>query len=97
MPIASIDGVQVNRAVYGEGSRLLMLAPDGFDSTIESWWTRGVWKQLRPLDALSARTLRQLVLGSEFPALMPPRQNAETVKRWTLGSVAAAKIRRGTV
>ena len=56
-----------------------------------------MWKQLRPLDALSARTLRQLILGSEFPALMPPRQNAETVKRWILDSVAAAKIGRGTV
>ena len=53
MPTATIDGLRVNYVVKGEGIPLLMLAPGGFDSTIESWWTRGVWKDLRPLDALS--------------------------------------------
>jgi len=39
MPVASIDGLPVNYVVKGEGTPLLMLAPGGFDSTIESWWT----------------------------------------------------------
>ena len=54
MSSAQIGGLHVNYVVKGEGTPLLMLAPGGFDSTIESWWTRGVWKDLRPLDALSA-------------------------------------------
>ena len=54
MSSARIDGLHVNFVVKGEGTPLLMLAPGGFDSTIESWWTRGVWKDLNPLDALSA-------------------------------------------
>ncbi len=30
-----------------------MLAPGGFDSNIDGWPTRGVWKDLRPLDTLA--------------------------------------------
>ncbi len=37
MPVASIDGIEVNDVVKGEGTPLLMLAPGGFDSTVESW------------------------------------------------------------
>ena len=53
MSVATIDGLRVNYVVKGEGIPLLMLAPGGLDSTIESWSTRGVWKDLRPLDALA--------------------------------------------
>ena len=45
MPSALINGLKVNYAVQGEGRPLLMLAPGGFDSTLESWWTRGVSQQ----------------------------------------------------
>ena len=37
MPVARLDAISVNYAVKGEGTPLLMLAPGGFDSTIESW------------------------------------------------------------
>jgi pimeloyl-ACP methyl ester carboxylesterase len=30
-----------------------MLAPGGFDATMEKWETAGVWKDMRPLDTLS--------------------------------------------
>jgi len=52
MPYATIAGINLNYLVQGNGPPLIMLAPGGFDSTIESWSTRGVWKDLRPLDAL---------------------------------------------
>ena len=52
MPYATIDGLQINYVVLGSGPPLIMLAPGGFDSTTEGWSTRGVWKDLRPLDAL---------------------------------------------
>lgn len=53
MPSAIIDGLKVDYVVRGEGPPLLMLAPGGFDSTIESWRTRGVWKDLLPLETLA--------------------------------------------
>ena len=31
-----------------------MLAPGGFDATMEKWTTAGVWKGMRPLDSLSS-------------------------------------------
>ena len=53
MPQASIDGLKINYVVKGEGPPLIMLAPGGFDSNIDGWSTRGVWKDMRPLDALA--------------------------------------------
>ena len=53
MPHATIDGLKINYVVKGEGPPLLMLAPGGFDSNIDGWSTRGVWKDLHPLDALA--------------------------------------------
>jgi pimeloyl-ACP methyl ester carboxylesterase len=52
MPYATIAGLKINYLVQGGGPPLIMLAPGGFDSTIEGWSTRGVWKELRPLDTL---------------------------------------------
>ena len=52
MPHATIDGLKINYVVEGSGPPLIMLAPGGFDSNILGWSTRGVWKDLRPLDAL---------------------------------------------
>ena len=138
MSSAIIDGIKVNYIVKGEGLPLIMLAPGGFDSTIDSWEKRGVWQSLRPLDALtktfrmiaydrreagtsggrieqlmaikhpsfimagddashstsSAHQLRELIPGSVLSPLMPPQQNAETVQRWILDSVAAGEKMR---
>lgn len=54
MPTAMIDGLEVSYATYGSGPPLLMLAPGGFDATMEKWATAGVWKDLRPLDSLAS-------------------------------------------
>jgi pimeloyl-ACP methyl ester carboxylesterase len=54
MPTARIDGLEVSYVTRGSGPALLMLAPGGFDATMEKWTTAGVWKGLRPLDTLSS-------------------------------------------
>jgi pimeloyl-ACP methyl ester carboxylesterase len=53
MPTATIDGLEVNYVTRGSGPALLMLAPGGFDATMEKWKTAGVWKGMQPLDALA--------------------------------------------
>ena len=53
MPTATIDGLTVNYVTRGSGPALLMLAPGGFDATMEKWKTAGVWKGMQPLDALA--------------------------------------------
>ena len=53
MPIAIIDGLKVNLHVQGSGPHLLMLAPGGFNSTIESWTRGGVWKEMDAINTLS--------------------------------------------
>ena len=52
MPIATIDGLKVNYVVKGSGPPLLMLAPGGFDASMDKWETTGAWKIARPLDSL---------------------------------------------
>ena len=54
MATATIDGLEVNYAMRGSGPALLMLAPGGFDATLEKWTTAGVWKGMRPLDTLTS-------------------------------------------
>lgn len=54
MPTATIDGLEVSYVTRGGGPPLLMLAPGGFDATMEKWTTAGVWKGMRPLDTLSS-------------------------------------------
>jgi len=53
MPVAVIDGLQVNYHVQGSGPHLLMLAPGGFNSTIERWTSGGVWKEMDAIHTLS--------------------------------------------
>lgn len=53
MPTATIDGLEVAYVTRGSGPALLMLAPGGFDATMEKWTTAGVWKGMRPLEALA--------------------------------------------
>ena len=47
MPTAMIDHLEVNYVTRGSGPALLMLAPGGFDATMEKWATAGVWKGMR--------------------------------------------------
>ena len=53
MATATIDGLQVNYMARGKGPALLMLAPGGFDATMEKWSSAGVWKGMQPLDTLA--------------------------------------------
>ncbi|MCF3962159.1 alpha/beta fold hydrolase [Streptomyces fuscigenes] len=50
---AEIAGLRTRYRVTGEGPALLMFSPGGFDSTLESWRTVGVYKRLNLLDHLS--------------------------------------------
>jgi len=52
---ALADGITTRYEVIGTGPPLLMLSPGGFDSTLESWRTVGVYRQLDLLERLSAR------------------------------------------
>lgn len=54
MPSVTLGGIRCTYEVNGEGVALLMLAPGGFDSTIDGWQTRGAWKALQPREALAA-------------------------------------------
>jgi len=53
MPQATINGLKINCAVHGNGPPMIMLSPGGFDSNIDGWSSRSVWKELRPLETLA--------------------------------------------
>jgi len=53
MATATIDGLTVNYMTRGSGPPLLMLAPGGFDASMERWSLSGVWKGMRPFETLS--------------------------------------------
>lgn len=53
MSTAVIDGIEVYYEIYGSGPPLLMLAPGGFDSTIEKWRVSTAWKGLDALAKLA--------------------------------------------
>ncbi len=53
MSTAVIDGIEVYYEIYGSGPPLLMLAPGGFDSTIEKWRVSMAWKGLDALEELA--------------------------------------------
>ena len=55
MPYTEIHGINIHYEVRGSGPPLLMMAPGGFDSTIEKWTTSGVWSELRPLETITSR------------------------------------------
>ena len=46
MPVAEIDGLEVYYETRGSGAPLLMLAPGGFDSTIDKWLNATAWKEI---------------------------------------------------
>jgi pimeloyl-ACP methyl ester carboxylesterase len=55
VPTAVADGIRTRYEVTGDGPPLLMFSPGGFDSTLESWRTVGIYKRLNLLDHLSQR------------------------------------------
>src|SRR5256712_13072045 len=52
MPTAVIDGIATRYEVIGSGPPLLMYAPGGFNATVETWSTQGVYAKIRLLDHL---------------------------------------------
>lgn len=55
MPYSEINGINIHYEVRGSGAPLLMMAPGGFDSTIEKWTTSGIWAEMKPLETLTSR------------------------------------------
>ncbi|HET6368729.1 MAG TPA: alpha/beta hydrolase, partial [Pseudomonadales bacterium] len=53
MPRAIVGALEVEYAVRGAGPALLMLAPGGFDATMEKWRTGSAWTGLDALDRLA--------------------------------------------
>jgi pimeloyl-ACP methyl ester carboxylesterase len=53
MPVAIIDGLEVNYEKRGSGPALLLFAPGGFDATMEKWILASAWKDINALDALA--------------------------------------------
>jgi pimeloyl-ACP methyl ester carboxylesterase len=54
MPCAMIDGIETYYETHGSGSPILMLAPGGFDATIEKWRVATAWTGIDALEALAA-------------------------------------------
>jgi pimeloyl-ACP methyl ester carboxylesterase len=52
MPFATLDGIKTNYIKQGAGPCLLMMAPRGFESTLQSW-DYGKWKEMNAIEALS--------------------------------------------
>ncbi len=55
MATVTIAGLPTRYEVVGSGPPLLMLAPGGFDATIEKWSTLGVYARIKLLDHLPAK------------------------------------------
>jgi pimeloyl-ACP methyl ester carboxylesterase len=55
VPTAVADGIRTRYETTGDGPPLLMFSPGGFDSTLESWRTVGIYQRLDLLDHLSRR------------------------------------------
>ncbi|HEX4790429.1 MAG TPA: alpha/beta hydrolase [Actinospica sp.] len=55
MTTALVDGITTRYEVTGSGPALLMFSPGGFDSSLTSWRTVGVYRRLGLLERLSER------------------------------------------
>jgi pimeloyl-ACP methyl ester carboxylesterase len=55
MPVVDTDGLATHYEVTGSGPPLLMFSPGGFDSSLDSWRTVGIYKRLNLVEQLSAR------------------------------------------
>jgi pimeloyl-ACP methyl ester carboxylesterase len=55
MPTALIDGIATRYETTGSGPALLMFSPGGFDASLESWRTVGVYRRLGLLERLAEK------------------------------------------
>jgi pimeloyl-ACP methyl ester carboxylesterase len=55
VPSAVADGIRTRYEVTGDGPPLLMFSPGGFDSTLESWRSVGIYQRLNLLEHLEQR------------------------------------------
>jgi pimeloyl-ACP methyl ester carboxylesterase len=55
MAIANVDGIPTHYDLVGSGPPLLMFSPGGFDASLDTWRTHGVYARLKPLDHLAAQ------------------------------------------
>ena len=55
MPFAVIDGINTRYEMIGAGPPILMYAPGGFNATIDTWRTQGVYPKIKLLDHLPQR------------------------------------------
>jgi pimeloyl-ACP methyl ester carboxylesterase len=55
VPTAVADGISTRYEVTGDGPPLLMFSPGGFDSTLESWRSVGIYQRLNLLEHLEQR------------------------------------------
>jgi pimeloyl-ACP methyl ester carboxylesterase len=55
MTLATVDGIPTRYEVVGEGTPVLMFSPGGFDSSLDSWRSVGVYRRLGLVDALAQR------------------------------------------
>jgi pimeloyl-ACP methyl ester carboxylesterase len=53
VPSAVVDGIQTRYEVTGTGPPLLMFSPGGFDSTLDSWRSVGIYRRLNLVEHLS--------------------------------------------
>jgi pimeloyl-ACP methyl ester carboxylesterase len=52
---AVVDGITTRYEITGDGPPLLMFSPGGFDSTLDSWRTVGIYRRLNLLEHLARR------------------------------------------
>jgi pimeloyl-ACP methyl ester carboxylesterase len=55
MSNAVIDGIRTRYEVVGDGPPLLLFSPGGFDSSLESWSTVGIYRRLKLVERLGER------------------------------------------
>jgi pimeloyl-ACP methyl ester carboxylesterase len=53
MPTVNIDGITTRYEISGAGPPILMMAPGGFDSTLEKWSTTWPWQHFLPLQTFA--------------------------------------------
>jgi pimeloyl-ACP methyl ester carboxylesterase len=52
MPTAIIDGITTRYEVLGSGPPILMYAPGGFNASLDTWRTQGIYPKIKLLDHL---------------------------------------------
>jgi pimeloyl-ACP methyl ester carboxylesterase len=55
MPTAIIHGIATRFEIVGSGPPLLMYSPGGFNATVETWSTIGVYARIKPLTHLATK------------------------------------------